>query len=147
METSVSRPVLRKLLTITLACLIVTLIYFAVVSDDLLDRLIWGAFSALIVIECGLQFRQERLILVKPCAAVGTVTERSRLGGGKRGVRIRYVFHAADQKRYTGSINGSIFLPRHGHQINVLYHCDDPTNNLPRGRFWFHEVPGISSLT
>lgn len=143
METSVSRPVLRKLLTLAIACLVVTLIYFATVSADLLEQLILGVFGAAIAIEYVLQFRRERLILLKPCEAVGTVLERSRLGR-RRGIRIRYIFVAADGKGYAGTITGSALLPQQGQQITVLYQSDDPSRNLPRRRFWLHEVPGTS---
>jgi hypothetical protein len=84
--------VLRKLLTIALACLVVMLIYFATVSADVLPRLIFGVFAAAIAIEGALRFRPERLILLKPCEAVGTVLRALPLGPETRHshqVRIR----------------------------------------------------------
>jgi hypothetical protein len=135
----VSRPVLRKLLAIVLACLIATLAYFAMVSTNLLARVTFAGFAATIAINWVLQFRKERLILLKPAGSVGTVLERSRLGH-KRGVRIRYEFIAADGKRYTGAITGSVLLAQLEQQIDILYRCHEPTHNLPRRRFWLHEL-------
>lgn len=141
MTNEASRPVLRKLLIIMLACLVATLVFFVIVSTDLLQRLIYAVFSAAIAIQCALQFMRERLILLKPAEAAGSVRERTRLGH-RRGVRIRYRFVAADGKTYTGTILGSVFLPQQGQQIDILYRRDDPGRNLPRRRFWLHEVQG-----
>ena len=144
-EIIASRPDLRKVLTGTLACLVATLIYFATVSPDLLERFVLATFAAAIAIEYVMQFRRERSVLLKPGEADATVLERSRLGW-RRGIRIRYVFMAADGKRNPGTIIGSVFLPQPGQQINVLYRSEDPTQNLPRCRFWVHELPGTSSM-
>jgi hypothetical protein len=140
----VSRPVLRKLLATALACLVTTLALLAMVSADLPERLLYAVFAATIAIRLVLQFRKERLILLNPAGSLGSVRERSRLGH-KRGVRIRYSFTAADGKGYTGIVMGGPFLPQQGQPIDILYRCDDPAYNLPRRRFWLHELQGTPS--
>jgi hypothetical protein len=110
---------------------------------DFLDS-IWGIFGVAIAFEVGRSYAKEKRILENPNECEGVVLERQRnVGyGRRRGYRIKYEFIAEDGKRYLGAASGTIRSPVAGQPIALIYLRDDPSQSLPVGHFWLHDVTG-----
>jgi hypothetical protein len=117
-------------------------LYFFAVEQDL-SRLFYLAVAAAILMECLLRSKREHAIVSDYGKAVGTVLVHKRLGA-RRGARIKYGFLSVGNKLYIGNVGGTLFMPKEGQSLPIVYKLEDPLISLPLSSFWFYEFPEYS---